>query len=335
MRLIRPVAIAVVAVLAVATAACGTGSDDDAVTVYSGRSEELVGPLIQQFTEATGTKVNVRYGSTSELAAQILEEGSNSPADVFFAQDAGALGAVAEAGQFAELPAATLDRVPARFESPDGLWVGVSGRARVIVYNTDAVEVADLPADATGFTDPEWRGRVGWAPANGSFQAFVTALRVLEGDDAAGAWLDGMTNNGVQAYENNIAILQAVANGEIDAGLVNHYYLAPYLRENPGAPVALQFPNSGGADALVNVSGAGILTSARNSAGAQEFVDFLLSDEAQTYFADETTEYPLVTGVSAPADLPALADLRTPDLDLGRLDDLQGTLELLRQRRVL
>jgi iron(III) transport system substrate-binding protein len=335
MRLTRPLAIAAVAVLALATVACGGDSDENAITVYSGRSEELVGPLIQQFTDATGIRVNVRYGSTSELAAQILEEGSNSPADVFFAQDAGALGAVADAGQFAELPAATLARVPDRFASPDGLWVGVSGRARVVVYNTDAVAAAELPDDVAGFTDPAWRGRVGWAPANGSFQAFVTALRVLEGDEAAGTWLSQMTGNGVQAYENNIAILQAVANGEIDAGLVNHYYVNPYLRENPGAPVALQFSTSGGADALINVSGVGILTSADNEAGAQQFVDYLLSDDAQTYFAEETTEYPLVTGVPSPDDLPALADLRTPDLDLSRLEDLQGTLELLRQRRVL
>jgi iron(III) transport system substrate-binding protein len=336
MRLIRPAAIAALAVLSLAAVGCGTGGDDtDAITVYSGRSEELVGPIISQFTERTGIQVNVRYGSTSELAAQILEEGSNSPADVFFAQDAGALGAVAAVGQFAELPTSILDQVPPRFRSPEGLWVGVSGRARVVVYNTNNVTEADLPDDLTGFTEPEWRGRVGWAPANGSFQAFVTALRVLEGDEAAGAWLSDMRANNVQAYENNIAILTAVANGEIDAGFVNHYYVNPYLQENPNAPVALHFGSGEGADALVNVAGAGVLASARNADGAQQFIDFLLSEQAQTYFAEETSEYPLVPGVPGPANLPPLTDLRTPDIDLSRLEDLQGTLELLRTNNVL
>jgi iron(III) transport system substrate-binding protein len=335
MRLIRTAAIATVALLALATTACGSGSDDDSLTVYSGRSEELVGPLIAQFTEETGIKVNVRYGSTAEMAAQLLEEGDNSPADVFFAQDAGALGAVSDAGQFAELPAATLERVPSQFRSPAGLWVGVSGRARVVVYNTERVAEAELPADVGGFTDPVWRGRVGWAPPNGSFQAFVTALRVLEGDQAAAAWLDGMKANRVEAYENNVTILDAVARGEIDVGLVNHYYLDPFLRENPSAPLAMRFGTSGGAGSLVNVAGVGVLMSSRNSAAAEQFVDFLLSDQAQSYFADETTEYPLVIGVAPPANLPDLASLRTPTLDLSQLDDLEGTLRMLRDRGVL
>jgi len=344
------VAAAILGLVAIVAAACssdngdttattttdtGGGGGDRSITVYSGRSEELVGPLFAQFTDATGIKVNARYGDSAELAAQILEEGNNSPADVFFPQDAGALGAIADAGQFTELNAAQLDAVPEIFRSPEGLWVGVSGRARVVVYNTDNVDPADLPETVDGFTEPEWAGRVGWAPTNGSFQAFVTAMRVLEGDDAAGDWLEGMKDNGAQAYEKNSAILAAVAAGEVDAGLVNHYYLYPFLNENPGAPIANQYATTSGVEALVNVAGVGILTTAGNQAAASEFVDYLLSDEAQEYFATTTYEYPLVIGVEPASELPPLATIDAPDLDLNQLADLAGTLELLQARGIL
>jgi iron(III) transport system substrate-binding protein len=336
-----------VAILALVASACSSGdtpsesSDTTAagtptsITVYSGRSEELVGPLFAQFTEATGITVNARYGDTAELAAQILEEGSNSPADVFFAQDAGALGAVSSAGSFSQLNQAQLDAVPAAYRSPDGDWVGVSGRARVVVYNTDRVSADELPETLAGFTDPAWSGRVGWAPTNASFQSYVTALRVLSGDEVAEQWLVDMKANNTQAYEKNSAIVNAVASGEIDAGFVNHYYLYAYLNENPGAPVANAFATTTGADALVNVAGVGILKSSSNAVAASAFVDFLLSDEAQTYFATETYEYPLVIGIAPPVGLPPLAELDVPDLDLSQLEDLAATLEMLQSTGVL
>lgn len=327
---------------AVAATACGSdngdATDDGAarsITVYSGRSAELVEPLFEQFTDATGITVNARYGDSAELAAQILEEGNNSPADVFFPQDAGALGAVAAAGRFAELDAAQLDAVPAIFRSPEGVWAGVSGRARVVVYNTENVDPDDLPDTLDGFTEPEWAGRVGWAPTNGSFQSFLTAMRVLEGDEAAGNWLEGMRANDTQVYEKNSAILAAVAAGEIDAGLTNHYYLYPYLNENPGAPIANQYATTSGVEALVNVAGVGILTTAADTSAASEFVSFLLSDTAQEYFASQTFEYPLVIGIEPDGAVPPLAAIDAPDLDLGQLSDLAGTLELLQARGVL
>jgi len=176
-----------------AVAACG-GDDEETLTIYSGRSESLVQPILDQFADESGIKVRVRYGDTAELAATILEEGDNSPADVFFAQDAGALGALAEAGLLKTLPRTVLDLVPSEYRSRADLWVGISGRARVVAYNTDALSPSDLPDSIFGFTDPKWKGRIGWAPQNGSFQAFVTGLRVLEGDAAARgcrAWLAG------------------------------------------------------------------------------------------------------------------------------------------------
>jgi len=337
-------ALAIMAVTATAcsssdTASESSGTSDGAasssITVYSGRSEELVGPLFEQFTAATGIAVNVRYGDSAELAAQILEEGDNSPADVFFAQDAGALGAVSSAGRFSQLNQSQLDAVPAAYRSPDGDWVGVSGRARVVVYNTDRVSADELPETLAGFTDPAWSGRVGWAPTNASFQAYVTALRVLSGDEVAEQWLSDMKDNNVQAYEKNSAIVDAVASGEIDAGFVNHYYLYAYLNENPDGPVANSFATTTGADALVNVAGVGILGSSGNASGASAFVDFLLSDEAQTYFATETFEYPLVIGIAPPDGLPPLAELDVPDLDLSQLEDLAATLEMLQSTGVL
>ena len=255
---------------------------------------------------------------------------------MFFAQDAGALGAIAAEGRLATLPAETLARVDERFVSDDGAWVGVSGRARVVVYDTRVLEERDLPAAIDGFTDPSWSGRIGWAPTNASFQSFVTAYRVLEGDDAARAWLEGIQANEPKVYEGNDAVLAAVAAGEIEVGFVNHYYLMRQLEEQgDDFPVRNHFLPAGDPGSLVNVAGVGILTTAPHAEPAQRFVDFLLTDEAQRYFADETQEYPLVDGVEANPALPPLREIQSPDIDLSDLSDLEGTLELLQEAGVL
>jgi iron(III) transport system substrate-binding protein len=304
--------------------------------VYSGRSEELVGPLVERFEESTGIEVDVRYGGTSELAATLLEEGDASPADVFFAQDAGALGAVAREGMFAELPASTVDLLPQAFRSPSGEWVGVSGRARVVVFDPRQVDEADLPATIEGYTDPSWKGRIGWAPTNGSFQSFVTALRVIEGEDAARSWLEGIAANEPRVFEGNLPIVEAVAAGEIAVGFVNHYYLMGQLAEQ-GAdyPARNHFGGAGDPGALVNVAGVGVLDTAAHPVAAQTFVDYLLATDGQTYFAEETHEYPLVDGVPADPALPALDELDPPAIDLSDLDDLEGTLTLLQEVGIL
>ncbi|WP_216853257.1 iron ABC transporter substrate-binding protein [Phytoactinopolyspora halotolerans] len=320
-------------VLLPAVTACG--SDDADLTVYSGRGESLVGPIIEQFEEESGLSVDVRYGNTAEMAAQILDEGSNTPADVFLAQDAGALGEVSSTGAFAPLPADLLDQVDPAYRSADGDWVGLSGRSRVVVYNTDRLTEDELPETVAEFTDPGWEGRIGWAPSNASFQAFVTAMRVLEGEDATRAWLEAMRDNGTQVYENNIAIVDAVANGEVDAGLVNHYYLYPKLEEQPDLPAANKFYGGGDVGALVNVAGAGILAESDATDAATRFVEFLLSDTGQTYFATETSEFPLADGVAQPEGMPELASLTPPSIDLAQLEDLSGTLDLLQETGVL
>jgi iron(III) transport system substrate-binding protein len=328
------------AALALILAACspGTGASpagEGPITVYSGRSEELVGPLLEQFTAATGIEVEPRYGDTAEMANLILTEGENSPADVFFAQDAGALGAVAAQGLLTALPTEILDAVDERFRSPSREWVGVSGRARVVVYNTEMVSEADLPDSIFGFTDPEWSGRIGWAPTNGSFQAFVTALRVLEGEDRAREWLDGIQANDPNVYEGNDPALQAVIDGEIHVAFINHYYLMQHLAEDPDATAANYFLTDGDPGALVNVAGAGVLQSSDKSDAALALVEYLLSEEAQSYFATETKEYPLIEGVQPDPDLPSLDEIGTPDIDLSDLSDLEGTLELLQEVGIL
>jgi iron(III) transport system substrate-binding protein len=310
-------------------AAATVGGDPGRLVVYSGRSEELVGPLLERFEEETGVAVEVRYGDTAEMAATILEEGGNSPADVFFGQDAGALGALSDEGRLQELDEELLDRVDEQHRSPRDHWVGTSGRARVVVYNTEALSEDDLPDSILDFTDPSWEGRLGWAPTNGSFQAFVTALRVLEGEDEAREWLEGVQANGPEVYEKNTAIVEAVAAGEIDAGFVNHYYLHQLRAQGADVEDAANKHYEDDPGGLVNVAGVGILDTADDADAARRFVEFLLDEEAQEYFAEETFEFPLVEGVEPAEELPALDSLRQPDIELDQLEDLDGTLQLL------
>ncbi|CAA9586318.1 MAG: Ferric iron ABC transporter, iron-binding protein, partial [uncultured Thermomicrobiales bacterium] len=238
------------------------------LTIYSGRNENLVGPLLERFGEESGIDAEVRYAGTSELAATLLEEGENTPAGAFLAQDAGALGLLAAEGLLQPLPEELLNRVDERFRSPDGLWVGVSGRARVLVYNTDAVEEADLPASVRDLTDPRWRGQVGWAPENASFQSFVTAFRQLDGDEATREWLEGMlANEPVNFADSNAQVVAAVGAGEISVGLANHYYLyAAKEEEGEDFPIANHFFAAGDPGSLVNVAGVGILAGTEDEA---------------------------------------------------------------------
>lgn len=313
-----------------------TPADGQTLTVYSGRSEELVGPLLEQFQEDTGIEVAVRYGDTAEMAGQIIEEGDSSPADVYYGQDAGALGALASEGLLAPLDTEVIEVVDEQFRSVDDLWVGTSGRARAVAYNTTAVSEDELPDSILDFTDPRWKGRLGWAPTNGSFQAFVTALREIEGEDGARAWLEGMEANDPVTFDGNSAIVEAVASGEIDAGFVNHYYRYQLAADGADmSEVENHYDADGNPGALVNVAGVGILATSDAQDAAARFVAYLLEEDAQSYFSSETFELPLVAGVEADPTLPDLASLTQPDIDLSQLEDLEGTLALLTEVGIL
>ncbi len=340
MRVTAPLSLTALAATGLLLAGCTAPVDteqpsepiaDGAFTLYSGRDEELVQPLIDQFEAASGIEVEVRYGNTAELGALLLEEGDASPADVFLSQDAGALGALSQAGLFTTLPTDLTEVIPAGFTSTDGSWVGVTGRARVVVFDGERFTADELPDEIDDYVDPEWSGRVGVAPGNASFQSFVTALRVLDGEDDAAEWVSALAANSPQIFEGNSAILSAVDEGVLELGLINHYYwygqAAEVGAENMRAQ--LKFLEAGDAGSIVNVTGAGILNSAATDADALEFVRYLVSLEAQTYFVEQTFEYPLLPGVDAPAGLPTLASLVNPELDLSDLDDLATTQQLL------
>ncbi len=310
--------LAAAAVIALASSACST-ADADGITVYSGRSEELVQPIIDRFIDETGIDVTVRYADSADLAATILEEGGGSPADVFFAQDPASLGTVALAGLFAVLPDDVLTSVPERFSDSGGAWVGVSGRARVVVHDPTVVSAAELPETEDGFADPSWAGRVGIAPTNGSFLAFVAAKILLDGEDATATWLAAMAENGSPTYPRNSAIVTAVIDGQVPTGLVNHYYLLRALAEDPDATASNHFFTTPTAGSIVMPAGVGIMASSESADAALTFVRYLLETPAQRYFSEETFEYPLVPGIDADPRLPAIDSLPTPDLDLSLL----------------
>ncbi|WP_060886671.1 iron ABC transporter substrate-binding protein [Streptomyces caniscabiei] len=321
-----------------ALAACGsddkggsaTGSDS-ALVIYSGRNEKLVEPLLDKLEKAVGSEVEVRYGDSAELAAQILEEGDRTKAGLFFSQDAGALGALSREGMLAKLPQSSLDEVDASYRGGAGDWVGLSGRVRVIAYNPDRIAEEKVPDSVHDVVKPEWKGKVGFAPTNASFQAFVTGMRVLEGDDATREWLKGLKANG-KTYAHNLATLDGIEAGEVEIGLVNHYYWYERVAEKgeDNVDAKLHFLPGNDPGALINVAGVGILKDSGQTGTAQKAVDYLLSKEAQTYFADTTKEYPLAAGVTSTVeDLPPFDSLESPEIDLGKLESLQETLAML------
>jgi iron(III) transport system substrate-binding protein len=325
-------AVGVIAGLGIwASTSTESGSDQvKELTVYSGRSEEFIAPFFTQWEEESGIKLNIRYGDSAELAAQILEEGKNSPADLFLSQDAGALGAVSTAGLFATLPDSVGAKIGNQYVARDRSWIGVTGRARVFAYRPGAVE--NLPLSVTDLTKFEYKNRVGIAPSNSSFQAFVTALISEKGEKVAQSWLEGMKKNGAKIYLKNSEIVEAIDKGEIDLGLVNHYYVwevSQALGREIKAEIGFFAPGDIGN--LINVSGAGILATSEKFEAASELVDFFTSESTQNKFVEETHEYSLISGVESPAGLPALTKIGSPKVDLVVLENIQGTQDLLTQ----
>ena len=323
--------LAIGAALLLSLVACSSNNQDAGateLTIYSGRSEEFIGPFFADFETQTGIKLNVRYGDSAELAAQLLEEGENSKADLFIAQDAGSLGAVADAGMLTSLDSTVLDLVDAQYQSDDGNWIGITGRARVFAY--DPTKVTELPSSIDDLLDPKWSGKIGIAPTNASFQAFITALRQLRGEAAAEQWLTALVANQPLTYEKNSMIVEAIDAGQIEIGLTNHYYIYE-VAQSLGRAINVKdgFFAPGDVGNLVNVSGAGILNTAKNSAGAAELIKFLLSNESQNKFVTDTNEYSVLPDLPAPKDLPSLKEIGSPRVDLTALKDVAATQQLL------
>jgi iron(III) transport system substrate-binding protein len=305
------------ATLTLAASACGSddgGQSETAdelagsVTIYSGRTEELVAPILDEFEEATGIAVEAKYGDSADLALLIEEEAAagGAKADVFLSQSPGAVGFLGQSDRLAELPADVLDLVPPEVRASDGSWVGFSGRQRVLVYNPELVSEDELPDSVFALTGAEWKGDVGVAPGNGSFQDFVTAMRATEGDEATQEWLNGLAANDPLTYPKNSAIVAAVGRGEVSVGLVNHYYHYRALAEDPSHSTANhQFaPDDPGS--ILIVTGAATLADSDKPRTAATLIEFLLSDSGQQYFAQETFEYPLALGQEPAPEIPPI-----------------------------
>jgi len=305
-----------------------TTSESQSLTIYSGRSEELIAPFFEEFSKESGIKVDIRYGDSAALAAQLLEEGANSPADLFLSQDAGSLGAVSAANLLAKLSSDVLNKVESKYQSKNSDWVGVTGRTRVFVYSPE--RVTTLPKSIDELTQSQWRGKLGIAPTNSSFQAFISALIQSRGEAGAENWLNAIKANEPKIYEKNSQIVEAVDGGELDLGLVNHYYIWEVSSEL-GRPVKakIDFFQPGDLGNLINVSGAGVMETSKNKAGAEKLISYLLSDATQQRFVSDTHEYSLVLPELKPEDLPALSEVKAPAVDLSTLADLQKTQALL------
>jgi iron(III) transport system substrate-binding protein len=311
-----------VALVGGALAGCGTG-DDDTLVVYSGRTENLIEPLLDEFAEQTGIEVQPRYEDSANLALLIDEEGDRSPADVFISQSPGAVGYLDDAGRLSELPSDLLDAVAEGDAAADGTWVGLSGRVRTLVYNTEMVDEADLPSSVLDLTDPAYAGDVAVAPTNSSFQDFVTVLRHELGDDETLAWLEGMAANRPPTFDNNTAIVEAVGRGEVAMGLVNHYYALRATDADPGLTIENHFFPAGDLGSTLLVTAASIIEGTDMDDEAAQLIEFLLSPQAQRYFSDETFEYPLARGAEPHEVLPPFDRITTTRVDL---DELGGGL---------
>ncbi|MBM3655437.1 MAG: iron ABC transporter substrate-binding protein [Actinobacteria bacterium] len=325
---VRPIALPIALILSASLLAGCAPQEDAGLVIYSGRSESLISPFLNEFTALTGIKPDVRYGDSAALAAQLLEEGHNSPADLFISQDAGALGAISEAGLFATLDDAILNRVEEKFRSSRLDWVGISGRVRVLAYSPERVK--NLPTSIDQLTSPDYRGRIGIAPTNASFQAFITALILSRGESAAGNWLEKLKANAVKLYERNSQIVAAIDAGEIDLGLVNHYYIWEVSKAlGREIAVANGFFAPGDTGNMINVAGVGILSTSSKKGSASELLAFLLSEAVQRGFLEDTHEYSLVLKDANPQGLPPLSQIPAPRVDLSLLANLSKTQALL------
>ena len=337
MRLRRQLALSVSAVAAVAIGLTGCSGvpgesepSADALVVYNAQHEQLTQEWVDAFTAETGIEVVLRNGSDSELANQLVAEGDKSRADVFLTENSPAMSLVEDAGLFVPVDPATLAMVPEQFRPSSGMWTGIAARSTVFVYNPDLLDDSELPASILDLALPEWQGQWGAAPGGADFQAIVSAMLALSGEQATAGWLDGMREN-AELYRNNIVTMQAVNDGEIPGGIIYHYY---WFRDQDGTKetsgnTELHYFGNEDPGAFVSISGGGVLKSGKHRQEAQEFLAYLAGKAGQGILGEGYSfEYPVGSGVPARSPLPALADLDAPFVDPSELDG-PTTLELM------
>lgn len=306
------------------------------VVVYSGRSEALIKPVVEAFmAQYPAVIVSLKAGSNSELANALLEEQANPQADVFVTTELVTIQKLASAGTLAAYTSPNAASVPVAYKHPQGLWTGLTLRARVIIYNTALVTAAEAPQSIFDLTDPQWQGQVAAAgSANGGMQAQVGAMRQLLGDEPTQAWLAGLVANGVTFFGGHTDVRKAVGAGEFKVGLVNHYYYHLQKAESSNNAVAVVYPDQG-ADQLgviVNATAAGLITGAKHPAPAQAFIDFLLSPAGQKMFAELNYEYPVVAGVALKDGVQPLTGLKLANFDVVQAaQSLETSLDMLEQ----
>lgn len=341
----RPVtALSAVAVSLFALAGCGSsGSTDSAggtsgqsITVYSGQHEQTVKALAADFEKRTGIKVELRSGDEAELANQLLQEGSASPADVFYAENPPALTVLEEKGLLAPVQADTLKAVPAADSSPKGDWVGVSARTAAFIAATGKGADTAPPASVRDLAKPEWKGRLGIAPGETDFAPVVTRMIKTDGADAAKKWLEGLKAN-AKVYDSNEDLSVAVNAGEVEGGVIDHYYWFRLRDEKSAADThaKLHYFAKGDPGALVDVSGAAVLKNGKHQQAAQAFLAYLDGKDAQQLIAaSESYEYPLVAGVQGKAELSPIDSIGTV-ADVAQLGDGKEALQLLQDTGLL
>lgn len=311
--------------------------EEGTLTLYNGQHKDATSALIEAFTEETGIEVEDRDGSSAELAHQIVEEGDNSPADLIYTEESSPLIMLEEEGLLSGIDEDALESIPDEYKDESDKWTGVLARSRVVVFNPDLIKEDDLPDSVLDLQDSEWADQVGYVPTSGAFQMQISAMIKLEGEEATKEWLEGLKANG-KTFKHNQNALDAVENGEVPFALINNYYWDRQVKEKGEDAMnsELHFFGTHDLGDLITVASAGILESSENKEEAQEFIDFMTSEEGQQILTDESSQYPLNPDVETEG-LKPFSELTPPNdtLDLGEYSDGQDAVELLQEVGIL
>ena len=302
------------------------------LVIYSGRSEPLIQPVIDAFkAEYPEVEVLLKAGSNSEIANALIEEQANTQADLFITTELFTVQSLAQRGIFQPYRPAAADQLPPEFIDPNNNWIGLTLRARVIMYNTDLVAPEDLPTSVFDLTDPKWKGKIAAAGStNGSMQAQIAAMRQLLGEEETEAWLRGLLDNEVTFFGGHTDVRKAVGAGEFALGLVNHYYY--YLQLAEGSKVGVIYPDQGDGQLglITNATAVAVVKGAQNVSAARAFVDFLISEQGQKLFAEQNYEYPLLPGVALRDGVQPLESFRLAEVNVAEAAlDSDATFDLM------